>query len=484
LAQTNYKLNLLINSFTIKELEEFRLFISCPLFTNGRNYFPFLEYVLKTKNKSDKHSLPEKIKASGNENSISKQTLRNRCSELNKLCEDFLIYKGLSENKSERDKFLFEKMKEKKLYQPLINKLRKSIKQLNHEKFDVPKLKNLISLSEIYSGYLTETNKIETLYNEFYDYSKQVFCLNLLVYFQISFEFIQQELNDRKYESNYITACLRNLDIGETMSEFRKSDSIVFKVTSMNYYLFKAFGKDISGIFYSESHKIFTETMPCLKDSYKINIFRILINLCIKKLNEGELNYRYELFKLYNEKLSQKLTADLENNTYTFNHFRDYIFIGIAIKKYKWVENFIQNYSGKLPVGIRKDETMLSYAKLYFEKKNYKRSLENLNEVNASHYLQYIDSSLLKLCNYYELEKYEEAFLEIDKQIHFLKNHREIPRIQHFYCINFVKIYKKLIRIKTEPVFSDKGIINKELAGYKHIAKRNWLQKKIFELIK
>lgn len=480
---SNQRLIQLLNSFTEKELEQFRIFISSPIFTKGRNYLNYLDHILEIKDKYEKSEKPEKSKSkskTGNaESELSDQTFRNRCSELNKLGEEFLIYLGLNEDKTEKNKILLRKLNEKKLHKAFKSNYEKTLSLIGHEKFDINKLKKLTKLSDILSDFFINRNKVDKLYSEFYEYSKLVLCQNLLELFQMGYEFNQLEINNRTFEPNYVTEYLKSLAIDETMQEFGKSDQIVFKVTAMNFYLFKAFDKDTSGKLYSESHKIFSELSADLKESYRINIFKCMTNLCIYKLNSGETDYRLKLFELYNEKLSQNLTSDLEVNSYDFNHFRDYVYIGISLKKHNWVENFIIKYSVNLPPEMRNSETKLSFAKLEFEKKNFHRSLENLYEVKATHYLQYIDTSLLKLCNYYELEKYEEALLEIDKQNHYIKNHKEIPMVQYKYVVNFIKILKLLIRKSTEPYNKDKGIIEAEYRKLKHIAKRIWLEEKI-----
>lgn len=484
MAYSNQKLISLINSFSKTELEQFRIFISTPFFTKGRNYITYLDYILDVKENSDTQEIPDKKKVKGKGDTLSEQTLRNRCSELYKLGEEFLIYTGLCESNTIRQSLLLKKLNEKKLNKSFFSNYYKAKANIDHEKFDISKLRNLTSLSEILAENYAKRNKIENFYNEFYDTSKYTLCLNLLILFQIGLEFNQQESDNRIFEPNYVIAFLKKLDLDNIILEFRKSELTVYKVTAMNYYLFKAYGNDNVGKFYAEAHSIFTELRNDLKDSYKIIIFKILINHCIIKLNTGDLNYRYKLFDLYNEKLDQDLTSDLESNTYTFNHFRDYVFIGISIKKYKWVENFIKKYSGVLPPELRDSETKFSYAKLDFEKKNFRKSLDNLNELKSTHYLQYIDTSLLKLCNYFELKKYEEAFLEIDKHKHYLKNHKEIPLIQHKYTVNFMKVYLRLVKYFTEPEKKDPGLIESEFKKYKHIAKKGWMREKILEITK
>ena len=95
----NYKLLNLLNSFTANEIKEFKKFISSGLYTSGRNYLPLINYLLKCKSKDPgKISNGEKFLKLNSDKKFSKQTLKNRFSELYKLGEEFLIYLSLKNN--------------------------------------------------------------------------------------------------------------------------------------------------------------------------------------------------------------------------------------------------------------------------------------------------------------------------------------------------------------------------------------------------
>lgn len=477
----NYKIKLLIDSLSSDEIDQFRKFISTPYYNKGRNYLPFLDKVIEIKKNPDKLNEKElSIHISGKK--LSDQTIRNRYSELYKLGEEFLISLWLTENKIEKEKILLKKLIQKKLYSPFGIKYKETFSEVENEKFDPSKLKILSELREIHAIYLIEIDKERLIYNEHYEYSKQIFCHFLIQIFEMGFEFIQEEIDSIKFSPNYIKEYLNTLNIEKIISEFKDSDILMFKLTAMNYYLYKAnIGKDDEQNFFI-SHKIFSDHFDLINEKYKIKIFTIMINFCIQKLNDGNTKYQLELFKLYKEKLSQDLTEDLKYKSYSFNHFRDFVFIGIAVEDYDWVENFIQKYSKLLPPEIRDSEVKISYAKLDFKKGNYEKSLLNLKKFKSGHYLQYIDISLYKLCNYYELKEFEEAFLEIDKLNHYLRNNKSLPRSHYILNTNFIKFYKNLLKFQTDPGKFDTGMIKKELENVKFVSSKKWLAEKIEEL--
>jgi len=482
LELVNYKLILLVRSLSHKEIEQFQKFISSPYFTKGRNYIPYLKEVLRLISDSDINNDSLKSSNSDTGKKLSDQTLRNRYSELYKLGEEFLIYNSLTRNKTEKEKILLNELIDKKLYVPFSIKYREALKHLNNDKFDNYKYRNISVITELNSRFLLERNKIDQVYSEFHRYSEIILCLNLINFFELGYEFAQQEFDGRKFEPNYILDFLRRIDIEDIMEAFRIKDSVIFKVTSMNYFLYMAFRNENIEDYYFKSHEIFTGIFAELKDSYKVKIFNYMINYCIRKQNRGIKKYQYELFKLYNEKLDQNLITDIKTNVYVFNFFRDYVHIGISIKEYEWVENFISKYSHELPKEMRYDETKLSYAKLDLAKRRYERSLSNLNNIKTTYYLLYTDSSLIRLCNYYELKKYEEAYLELDRLKHYMRNHKEIPSDYKHTNDNFIKVYQKILKHRTDPKIDEIGFLDKDVMSLKMIAKRDWLIEKIGEL--
>lgn len=480
----NNKLINLLKSLSSKEINEFKKFISSPFYTKGRNYLPFLIQLLKYDTGGfeniNTHELFNKIYPG---RKFSNQTLKNRFSELYKLGEEFLVYLGLEKNTDKKNNLLLKMLLEKKLYNPFESRFKKTVKQLSDEKFDKNKVFNMSLFIDLNTEFLKERNKMEILYNQYYNNSQFNLCYYFINLFEYGVEFSLQEYDNRKYATNIIVDFLKSLKINDLMNSFSQSDLYIFKFTAMYYYLYKAYENPDSEEYYFLSKKLFDEVSSEIKEGFKTQILNNMIYYCIRKQNEGIKKFQYELFNLYNEKLNQGLFSDLREKVYLINGFRDYVYIGIAVKEYKWVDNFIKKYSKELPAKFKDDEIKLSYAKVFFSNSHYEKSLLSLVNIKTSNYLQYTDSSILKLCCYYELEKYEEAFLELDKLKHYIRNHKEIPEIHLDHISNFIVCYQKLIKIFTQPDKKEIGYLEKEINKSKLISKREWLLDKIGRIV-
>ena len=485
MAAVNYKLINLLNSLTKNEIKEFKRFISSGFYTNGRNYRPLLNYLLKFQTKGLHNIKADDIYLELNpDKKFSDQTLKNRLSELYKLGEEFLIHLELKENKYERNKLLLNKLLDKKLLTSFEKKYNRIILHLDSEKHYKEKYQSILLFQELKIKYLETKPKINSLYSHIHENTHLKLCYYLMNLFEIGFEYNLQEYVNRKHEFNYLTDFLKKLDISELMNTFSKSDSVIYKITSMSYYLYKTFENSSDETYYFKAHKIFLEISDNLKDEYKIMIFSQLISYCIKKYNQNIKKFENELFRLYNEKLDQGLYKDFQKKIYISNNFRDYVLIAISLKKYKWAEDFVKKYSCELPKEFREEEINLSFAKLNIERNQFEKALINLNVIKTNQYLLYLDSSVLKLICYYDLGLFNEAYMELDRIKHYIRNNKKIPKI-HFSPISlFLKTYQKLLKIADNSKKEDVGYLIPDPESKSFIIKRIWLLKKIAELSK
>ncbi|MCX6161084.1 MAG: hypothetical protein NTV87_07085 [Ignavibacteriae bacterium] len=85
-----------------------------------------------------------------------------------------------------------------------------------------------------------------------------------------------------------------------------------------------------------------------------------MISRLLDKVNSGKPEFLKELFMLYNIKLKLGLYNELRVIRYPSLAFRDYIIVGLKLKKNKWVENFIKKYS-ELKLRLNPDKKEIGY---------------------------------------------------------------------------------------------------------------------------
>ncbi len=473
----------IIESFRENELGEFRKFVSSPYVASGRNYLPVLNEILRQRaSMRNDISLEELHKRLYPGKKYSAQTLKNRLSELFRIAEEFLIHKSIEKDVIEREKLLLSALIERNLHKFFGSSYKKALIKLDNIPDDDNKFNNFIELQKVYLQHLIMTGKFETYFPQYYENSIYQTCLSFISLFEFGIEFRQQDYLNRKYDFNIVPEILKRINFEEFAKNSSYSDSPIFRLTLLFNHLYKCFENLENETDYFEARKIFKELKPRLSDEVKLKIFMMSIYYCTHKQNQGLKKYKIELLNLYREKLESGFTADFSANSYPLNNFRDYVLIGIDLNELEWVESFLNEYSKYLPDATRDDEVNISRSKIDLALSHYRESLEHLQNIKPTNFIHYLDVSTLKLCNYYELGMIEESYSEIDKFKHYIRNHKELPKVHRTYASNFLKIYSMLLRAKTDPKFGDIELIRKQIKSTSFINKAGWIMKKLLEL--
>ncbi len=481
----DFKFFLLLDSMKEKEIKEFRKLVSSVFFSGGRNYIQILNKLLKIRKKGLEKITPQILyKKLYPGSRFSLQTLNNRFSELFKLGEEFMIQKTLRENKPERDRLLllaYHNDKSKKLFSNRLNSAKKSVDAMPESD---TKYIHLSFLDRLDLSFSKDPVISESTYRQYFENSQNSAALLLKNLFDFGFEFLQQEQTNRSFEFNLVNEIISRLEMDDLLlKKLYKSNSKIFKFVVLEYYLFNIFKNPDNEKNYYEARKLFEELKSFMENNYVSETYKKMTNYCILRQNQGVKTFNPELFKLYNEILKQNIYLD-HKNEFSQTTFRNYVLIGIILGKTDWTEKFIKNHSGELSEEIRNAEVSLSYSKLFFSRKNYERSLHYISGLKNLNVIHYSDSAILKLCNFYETKKYEEAFFEMDKFRHYISNHEEMPKIHREYALNFLKIYKMLIKIKTGVDKKDFFQVENTMNKMKLISRASWLSEKIKELKK
>lgn len=477
---TNNKLIVLLRSFSDAEVKEFRKFIASPVYSTGRNYVPILNEILKANKRTvTEKELHERLYPG---KTFSSQTLKNRFSELFKLGEEFLIFKSLQVDEVERDKILLKTLTQRKLHRFFEARHKKALERIDSTPNDTEKFRDLVELQTTYLRNLISRNKYEKFFPVYYENTFYETCLSFIQLFEFGIEFRQQDFLNKYYVYNIVPEVLKKINFSELTENTKNKDKIVYRTALLYYHVYKSFEDLENESDYFEARKIFAGIRENLSDIMKQEIYMTLIYYCVNRQNQGILKFRKELFELYNEKLSLGLLRDISENVYPLNNFRDYVFIGIELGKLNWVKDFVNNYSVHLPPEVREDEINISRFKIEFAQNNFREALRYLENVKPANFVHYLDTSLGKLTTYYELEMYEEAFSEIDKLKHYIGNHPEIHKAHKHNNLNFIRIFVKLLKAKTDPDRNNVRLLSKDVDSMAGVAKRAWLRQKIKEI--
>jgi len=137
-----------------------------------------------------------------------------------------------------------------------------------------------------------------------------------------------------------------------------------------------------------------------------------------------------------------------------------------------------------LPANIRGDEINLAGVRIKFSKREFEKVLEMIDKYRSKNNMHQIDSLRYKLASYYELRRYEDAYSEVDRSKHYLKNNKgKIPEIHITYFKKFLDKLLKLLNYHANPYNKNPELILYEIENEKsNYMMREWITDKAHEL--
>lgn len=230
---------------------------------------------------------------------------------------------------------------------------------------------------------------------------------------------------------------------------------------------------------YRQLKKLLKENIEHFPSSELYDMFTFAQNFCIKKINEGNTDYLQELFENYKILLAQKII--LEKGFISQFDFKNIVTIGLRLKEYFWVKNFIQEYQEQLHPEFKINAVNYNLANLHFTQREFRKALRLLLSVEFTDVYYHLDAKALILKSYYESDEVEPMLSLINTFKVYTKRNKLISEYQRSTYNNFLFFVKKLAKAK---LGSKKPLaeIRKEMEAAKNIADATWLFEKLREL--
>lgn len=463
----------LYDTFTEEEKRQFRLFISSPLFNQGRKYSKILNLI-----ESDRSVLFEF------RDTNKERTLWNRLSELTKLAERFFVLKASEEETPEYNFLLLSELKKRNLDVYFKKHLLELKSVFNKTLLTNMNIEEYLTVSKKYLEHLKsipDSKKLAAEFSETNNYKFAMFILELLDYLI--------QLQDLKLTKSirykmFLEEILLAMDFNSILLFIRKTVKDIYPLVAFHYYIYNSFKEPLNHGHYEKAKKIFENELKQIPEEYRMKLYGYMINSNIELVNLQETTIYEELFNVMNRKLSEGLCSDIQDRNFNTNKFRDYILVALSLKKFKWTKNFIDEFGAKLPHEFRDDSILLGKALLMFAKKDYLQSMELLNRLNALNrknpYI-YIDASLLKLKVCFELDEIDECHCELRRLLEFLRPDQKVQDNFMKYTKDFCISYNLLLKFNENP--TKKNLIDLEFELSKgKITGRRWIKEKLKEL--
>jgi len=201
------------------------------------------------------------------------------------------------------------------------------------------------------------------------------------------------------------------------------------------------------------------------------NLFLLAINYCIKKYNEGNTHFLEEEYQLYRDGLEKGYL--LINGSLSRFTYRNVVTIGLVMKDFQWVEQFIHQYRDKLKPDIRESIFSFCLANLEYEKKNYDDAIQLLHKSEYRDLLLNLAAKTLLLKIWYELGELDVLDSHLEAMRTFIRRKRIIGYHRSNY-LNTIAITKKLVNLKPYDQ-AQREMLRNQIEQTMALAEREWL---------
>lgn len=168
------------------------------------------------------------------------------------------------------------------------------------------------------------------------------------------------------------------------------------------------------------------------------------INYCIGRIRDGERSFASHLLQLYQQGIDEKIL--IEEKQLSPWTYKNMVKLGLNLKRYDWVEDFVKAYSDYLPADQQKDALHYNLAELYFFRAEYEAALDQLRQVEFTDIHYNLGSRTLLAKIYYEQEASDALEAALKAFQVFLRRNRSISTKVKTPYVNFIQLTGALLR--------------------------------------
>lgn len=485
----NSKVLNILSTFTKREMSELGDFIFTPYFNSYEYVRRFWLYVRKFHPTFDQPELKKETvhRELYPMKKYSDDTLRHLLSQLKKVVESYLIVKNVLGNKFETNYILMNEYHQRKLGMIQESKMKEleeyfdKKENMSHIYFD-EKMKYEIARGDM----ILESGMQYNIPDEFAKRSEYISYAILLNLVKLGFDekYIREELKGVSI-SPVVKELVSEINIEKIISALEKNytenQSPFSKILEIKYYELSCILNKEDDEIYRKFYSLMKENLNLFDHQEKYNLFTSLLNAVYIKISIGKTEFQKELIEIYKWMLELKLYSIEEGRSFNPVLFRNIFINSLKQGELDWAENFLDDY-GKYLDEKNKDDLLKHYARLYFHRKEYEKSLEFADKIKQDSVLDKIDVNNIMLMCYYETGNLDGCYTVIDKYKHYLLKARLSPESFSDIYANFIKIFAKLIKQRDKPSDNNMLLLEKEIEQCNVYAFKNWIHEKISEL--
>lgn len=477
----------ILKSLNKNELKRLGDFIKSPYFNNSKPLEKIFDIVQKAHPEFTANTLhyEKAFKKLYPSDAYNEKRIKNLYSEFSNLLKKFLGYEHISSNKQVLDVCITTKLTQKNLANISDKIITKSLQDNDDGLLSLSdRFHYLYQLNENHAynlGYLRKHSSPEYLKAETELIEKlTIFFLTKIL--QLSFYDITNHKFFKIPENPILKEVAASIDAEKVIAYFDNADHEYASYIRIHYLFYQSVINDITEEQYIELKKELLQTIRKLKKTEQNHFITRMIRTLISKLITKDKKYYHDILEYAELFHELNIFPEEDVNAFINGPFRDIFITAMALNKFDWAENFLNEYMAYVSKDLRPDSENYCRAMLSFNRGNFEESLDYLNKVRMVDIVEKLNIRFYYIMNYIELKSYESALSALQSMRQFINDSGLVPESFLDSLQISIKYFAEIIKCEEKGEKIEEWFY-KEAKETKQFFHKQYIMKKIIELL-
>jgi hypothetical protein len=243
---------------------------------------------------------------------------------------------------------------------------------------------------------------------------------------------------------------------------------------------------DGSASHFYELKKLLEDNIHNLSGEQKYNFFLAMGNFCIKKYNEGSMEFAKHEYETYRFMIDNKIYNANNAASMGGTFYKNVAIAAVKNSEFKWARSFIEKYKDMLEPEVKENYYFHALIEYNIKLKNFEEAVKYISRIKYTDTVAKLNIKRWEIITSYELEHFEKLRYLIDSTKHFFRNEKKLSHHTKLVLSNFVSIVSKIMvlnEVKNEKglTYLDINTLVEELSKT-DTSHKEWLLEKINEL--
>ncbi len=463
----NYKLYETLKTIDKKEVLQIKRILRSPFFVLRNDVGDLFEYLIKFHLKSKPFPQKEKVfEKVFPEKKFDYTLLRGTMSDLYELIEEYFLIKKRRGDKIKTRHLLAEIYRQRNLsksYQSVVKKTEKIL--------DGQPLRNEFYYRQLLNFQIEKKEfQVKNQRTKTFNLAEISETMDVLYLIQKLKHTCTQFTHQKVFKTNYDFGLLPNF-----LESIEQERYLKIPAVAIYYYCYRFLNNPDEVDFFEKFKTLLSKNKEQFDDLEMRGFYLFAINFCIRKLNQGDRKYSHEILEWYQNGL--QLNYLLENGKLSRFTYNNIVAVGILLKEFDWLENFISTYAEKLDPDYRDSTVSFNNARIAYSRENYGEVMTHLQNVEFKDLVNNLIAKTMLIKVYYELEEYDLLFSHLDSFQIYIRR-KEVSDFHRMNFMNIIRFVKKIIAL---PEMDKKGrkTLRNEIEAEEVLTEREWLLSKV-----